>query len=243
MSIVVNFIILAFIALGTLAGFKRGLIKSLVNFIGLLAVIIISYALKTSLANFLIDKMPFFNFGGTLEGLTSINILIYNILAFIVVFIVLYCILNIIIAVTGFIDTLLKFTVIWVIPSKIGGAIVGFFESWVFIFLVLFVLTQFTITNAFIKNSSVANIILDHTPIVGTFLGDARDAATEIYAGIEEFRKDESKTANDLDLYILQVEINYGLISKEKATELMETGKVGLKGVMFGKGENLWLNI
>lgn len=243
MSIVVNIILIAFIALGTYAGFRRGLIKSLVNFIGLIAIIIISYSLKTSLANFLIDKMPFFNFSGTLEGLTSLNILIYNIVAFVVIFIVLYCILNIVIAVTGFIDTLLKFTVIWVIPSKIGGAIVGFLESWVFLFLVAFVLTQFSVTNAFIKNSSVANIILDHTPVIGTFLGDAKGAAEEIYAGIEEFSKDETKTTNDLNLYILQIEINYGLISKEKATELMQIGKVGLKGVMFGKGDTEWLNI
>lgn len=243
MSIVVNIILLAFIALGTYAGFRRGLIKSLVNFIGLVAIIIISYSLKTSLANFLIDKMPFFNFSGTLEGLTSLNILIYNIIAFVVIFVVLYCILNIVIAVTGFIDTLLKFTVIWVIPSKIGGAIVGFLESWVFLFLVIFILGQFSITNNFIKDSSVANFLLDHTPVIGTFLGDAKGAAEEIYAGIEEYRNDETKTTNDLNLYILQIEINYGLVSKEKAAELMAIGKIGLEGVMFGAGENSWSNI
>lgn len=243
MSLAVSIFLIGFLILGAVAGFRRGLIKSLVSFVGLVAIVIISYTLKTSLANFLIDKLPFFNFGGSLEGLTSLNILFYNIISFVVIFIILYCILNIVMAVTGFIDTLLKFTVIWIIPSKIGGAIIGFLETWVYLFLVVFVLSQFSITNAFVKDSSVANFILDNTPVIGTFLGDAKNAAQEIYEGIEKYKNDETKTTNDLDLYILGIEINYGLITTEKAEELMAIGKIGLENVMFGKGETPWLNI
>ena len=155
----------------------------------------------------------------------------------------MYCILNIIMAITGFIDTLLKFTVIWIIPSKIGGAILGLLESWVYLFLVVFILAQFSVTNAYVQDSKVGNFILNHTPIVGTYLSGASNASQEIYDKIIEFREDESKTTEDLNLYILQVGINYGLISKEKATELIETGKIGLDGVMFGKGNSLWSNI
>ena len=52
-------------------------ILSIVGTVGLVAIVIISYTMKTSLANFLIDHLPFFNFGGPLEGLTALNILIY----------------------------------------------------------------------------------------------------------------------------------------------------------------------
>lgn len=243
MSTIVDIILIAFIILGTYAGCRKGLIKSLVSFIGLVAIVIISYTLRVYLANFLIDIMPFFNFGGALDGLTSLNVLIYNVLSFVVIFIILNCILNIVISVTGFIDTLLKFTVIWIIPSKIGGAIIGFLEAWIYLFLVVFIFAQFSFSASYIRDSRVANIILNHTPVIGNYLGSASDAAEEIYAGIEEYRNDETKSTNDLNLYILQVEINYGLISKEKATELMETGKIGLDNVIFGKGDNKWLNI
>lgn len=243
MNVLIDIILVVFIVLGILAGIKKGLIKTLVGFVGLVAIVIISYTLRYYLASFLIDKMPFFNFSGALEGLTSLNILIYNVISFVVIFILLYCILNIVIAITGFIDTLLKFTVIWIIPSKIGGAILGFLEAWVFLFLVVFVLAQFNVTNSLIKDSKVSDIILNHTPIVGTYLSGASAAATEIYEGIEEFSKDENKTTNDLNLYILQIEINYGLVSKEKATELIEIGKIGLSNVLFGKGNSIWLNI
>jgi len=243
MSTIVDIILVAFIALGTFLGLRKGLIKTLVGFIGLVAIVIISYTLKTYLANFLIDFMPFFSFSGSLAGLTSLNILIYNVVAFVVIFVIMYCILNIVIALTGFIDTLLKFTVIWIIPSKIGGAILGLLEAWVFIFLAVFVLAQFSVTNAFISDSKVSDIILNHTPVIGNYLGGASKAAQEIYAGIEEYSKDDTKTTTDLNLYILQIEINYGLVSKDKATELMEIGKIGLDNVMFGKGESGWLNI
>ena len=243
MGIVIDVILIAFLVLGTWAGVRKGLIKSAVSFVGLVAIVIISYSLRVPLADFLVDKLPFIDFGGKLAGLTTINILIYNVIAFLVIFILLYCILNIILALTGFIETILKFTVIWIIPSKIGGGIIGFLESWVYLFLVLFVLTQFSITSGIVRSGTVSNFMLDHTPVVGNFLGGATKAADEIYSVIEEYSKDETKTKDDINLSILQTEISYGLVTKEKANELIETGKAKLENVTIGKGINQWLDI
>ncbi len=237
MNTVVDIILVVVILLGFLIGAHKGLIKSIVGLIGVVAITIISYALRMPLANFLIDKLPLIS----IKGVTALSILIYNILAFIVIFILLYCILNIILSLTGFVDSLLKLTVIWVIPSKIGGAIIGFLETWVFTFLVLFVLSQFSFTNSLIKDSKVSNLILNHTPIVGTYLKNSKDAAMDIYA--ELLNEDESLTTSSINLKILQTEILHGLITKEKAQELIETGKIGLDNVLFGKGDKKWLNI
>ena len=86
MKTVVGILIIAFLLLGTYAGWRRGLIKSLVNFVGLIAVVIISFYLKTYIANFLIDTLPFFNFA-SFNGLSSVNILIYNVISFVFVFV------------------------------------------------------------------------------------------------------------------------------------------------------------
>ena len=239
MNIFVDIILVVFLALGAYAGTRKGLIKTAIGFIGLVAIIILSYSLKTPLANFLIDTMPFFQFGGALEGITSINILIYNVISFIVIFILLYCVLNIVISLTGFIDTLLKFTVIWIIPSKIGGAILGLLEAWLFIFLAVFVLSQFSFSNALVSESKVADVILNHTPVVGNFLSGASKAAQDIYEKIETHDGD----TNSLNLTILQIQINYGLITKDKAQELIDIGKMGIDNVMFGKENSLWLSI
>lgn len=241
MSALIDILIVIFIILGVFAGIKRGLIKSLVSFIGLVAIVIISYSLRYYVAEFLIDKMPFFNYLG-FEGLTSLNILIYNVLAFIFIFVILYCILNVVIAVTGFVDTLLKFTVIWIIPSKIGGAIVGFLETWVYLFILLFILSAFNITSSWVLNSKVANIILDHTPVIGNYLYGVVNGSKDIYRGIEEYRN-ENRTTEQINLYILQIEISHGLITKAKAQELIDTGKLQVGDVQFGKEDGLWLNI
>lgn len=224
MSTVVNILLIVFLALGTYAGWRKGLIKSLVNLVGLVAVVILSYTFRPYLSNFLIDKMPFFNFMG-LEGLTAINILVYNVIAFVVIFVLLYCVLNIVISITGFIDTLLKFTVIWIIPSKIGGAIIGFFETWVFLFLLCFVLASFNLSSRFILDSKVANFMMDHTPIVGNYLYGISNAARDIYTDILKYQE-ENKSADELNVHILGIETNYGLISSEKVKELFETGKI-----------------
>ena len=84
LSTVVDILIIIFLLLGTYAGWRKGLIKSLVNFVGLITVVILSFYFKTYLANFLIDTLPFFNFAG-LNGLSSINILIYNIISFVLI--------------------------------------------------------------------------------------------------------------------------------------------------------------
>ena len=239
---IVDILIVVFLLLGTYAGWRKGLIKSLVNFIGLVAVVILSFYLKTFVANFLIDKMPFFNFAG-LNGLSSVNILIYNVISFVFVFVILYCVLNLIISITGFIDLLLKFTVIWIIPSKILGAIVGLLETWVYLYLVLFVLSAFNVTSSFVLDSKVATFMLDKTPIVNNVFGGAYDTIKNVYNDIEAYEKDENKTTEDLNLRILQIEINNGLITKEKAQELIDSDKIDLGNVMFGKEDDLWLNI
>lgn len=230
MKILIDILILVFIGLGVLAGLKKGLIKSAISFIGLIAIVIIAFTFKGTIADFLITKMPFFNIAG---GLTALNILLYNVAAFVVLFIVLYCLLNIIVAVTGFIDTLLKFTVIWVLPSKIGGAIIGALEAWVFIFLALFVCAQFKVTNAYIEESTVGKFMLNHTPIVGTYLSGTSAAANEIYSGIRSYVNDETKTTEELNLYILQIELKYKLISGAKANELIEIDKLKVGDVQF----------
>lgn len=234
MNIALDVFLVIFIVLGTYMGARKGLIKSAIGFVGLVAIVIISFYLKTGLASFLIDKLPFFNFGGSLEGLTSINILVYNIIAFVFIFIMLSCVLNIVIAVTGFIDTLLKFTVIWIIPSKIGGAIIGFLEAWVYIFLVVFILGQIRVTSSWVDDSKIGDFILNHTPVMNTILGDARDAANEIYAIVKDVEGSSDEEKRDINISILQIEMKYNLITKEEVSTLISTGKLELDGVMFG---------
>ena len=239
---VVDIILVVALALGTYIGWRKGVLKSAISVLGLITIVIISYALKNPVAAFLIDRLPFFNYPG-LTGLTSINILVYHVVSFAVIFVILYCILNIILTLTGFIDTLLKFTGIWIVITKIGGAIIGFLETWILVYFILFMFLSIGPLSHYVTDSKVANFMTEHTLIFSKITTDARNAMTQIYKNIEEFTKDENKTTEDLNLRILQIEILNGLVTKEKAQELMETGKIDIDNVYFGNEDNSWLNI
>lgn len=231
MSLAIDILIVAFLALGGWAGWKAGVLKTLVKLIGLVAIVILSYTLRGYVMDTILDYAPFFNYGGIFNEVYSINIFVYNAIVFLVIFILLYCILNIVIALTGFIDTLLKFTVIWIIPSKIGGAILGVLEAWIFIVLAASILGQITVTSTVVFESNIAPFMLNHTPVVSKLVGSTASSMKDVI----DLVKEGSDDRKGLDLSVLQKAINAGIITKEKAQEFIDTEKfTNMEGVMFG---------
>lgn len=232
MSLVVDIIIVALLALGGYLGWKAGILKTLVRFVGLVAITILAFTFKSYLAKFLLGIIPFSDFGGIFEGIYSINIFLCNGIAFLVIFILLYCLLNIIISVTGFIDTLLKFTVIWILPSKILGSVVGVLEGWVFVLVALVGLSQFTFTTNMVYESNIAPVMMKYTPVVGKLARGTAESMNDVYKILKEAPKDTDRS--NLDLRVLQEAISAGIITTGEATELIDTGKLPFENVLFG---------
>ena len=83
-------IVILIVLLFTFWGFKRGVIKTLVQLVGTCAVLVLAWVFKDSLANLLMKFLPFFDFGGIFTGITSMNIVIYELISFVVIYILLY---------------------------------------------------------------------------------------------------------------------------------------------------------
>ena len=98
---VVDAIIILFLLTGAILGFKRGAIQTLATLIGTILIIIIAYYLKNPLSVFLYTYLPFFKLGGIFNGITVINILIYEAIAFLIVLGVLSVLLSVILKITG----------------------------------------------------------------------------------------------------------------------------------------------
>ena len=96
---VVDVIIVLMILMGAIVGFKNGAIKEGTKFIGLFAVIIISFMLKDKLMVLLYENLPFFNFFGLIKGLDAINILFYQLVSFLIIFAAFMFILKLAVAV------------------------------------------------------------------------------------------------------------------------------------------------
>lgn len=230
----VDIIIIVCLAVGALLGFKKGVIKTAVQLVGTIALIIVAYTFKDILANLLMSKLPFFNFGGVFTGISSINILFYELVSFVVIFILLYCVLNILISISGIIEKLLKITVILAIPSKILGAILGALEGLVFAFMLVFIMFQTNVTTKYVDDSYMGIILLERTPFIGQVMVKSTLAMEDIHELIKEFDgKNDKLSRDELNLQVLATLIHYNIVSKETAEQLIEDDKIQLENAKF----------
>lgn len=223
MNIVDAVILLALLA-GALIGFKKGFIKTMVSLIGTILVIVLSFKFKEPIANFMFKYFPFFEFKGMYEGLSVLNILIYDTIAFLLVFVFLSAILGIIINISGIIEKLLNVTIILGAFSKFLGAIAGLLEMIAFVYIVLFALVQFNVTSEFVLQSKVGTTILNNTPILSNVAAPTVVAINDIYELQKEYA--DGKNNEKYNQEALMILVRYNIISSSKAQELIETGKL-----------------
>lgn len=220
---VVDIVILIMLAFGALAGFKAGVIKKTTDFVGMFIIIVLAFTLKNYVSVIMYENLPFFSFGGFIKGIDVINILMYEVIAFIIVFVVLFIILKVILMVTGLIEKVLKATVILSIPSKLLGIVVGLIEMYVYAFIILVILTLPVFKIPYIRDSKVADFILNDTPI----LSGLSEEMIDIYEDVYEILDDkDTKTNDELNGEILELLIDKEIITKDSARKLVQKNKV-----------------
>lgn len=225
---VVDIIILIFLGFGALLGFKRGFTRQLVSLVGIFIILILSFLFKNPISVFLYNNLPFFNFGGIFKDVTVLNILVYEVIAFFMVFFVLSIAFRIILGITKIFEKILNATIILGIPSKILGAIFGVIQYVIYIFVILYILNLPTFNIPIIKNSKLANTIMEKTPI----LNKVCDETYDIFNLIIELKNEYKDTTNvgEFNQNALNIMIERGVITKENAQNLIKKGKI--KGVI-----------
>lgn len=220
---IIDAVILLMIGLGAVVGFKKGFIKSAASFVGLILIIILSFTLKNYISVFLYENLPFFNFGGAFKGIELLNVILYELIAFFIVFAGLSIILKIIISITGIIEKILDATIILAIPSKILGMIFGALEAYIYIFIVLFVLTQPIFHIDIINESKGKDIILNNTPVISSFANDTVKIYNEMYTIID---KNNGTNTEEVNKEMLDVFLKYKIVTVKSATKLIEKEKL-----------------
>ncbi len=229
MNIVDAIIILLILACGV-AGFKRGVLKQLVSTVGFVIIVILAFYLKNPIAEFLSLHLPFFNFGGSFANVTSLNIILYQIISFILVIFILEVILGVLIRITGVIETILKFTIILGIPSKILGFIVGIIEGFIITFLVLFFLRQPGFNLKIMEGSKLTDPILNSTPILSQVAGGFVDTFYDLYELGNDYYEQEMD-ANTLNLRSIDVMLEHKIITPEYVVKLVDAKKIEVTGI------------
>jgi len=226
------------ILLAGVVGLKRGVLKELVMLIGTIVVYVLAFQLKNPLANFMMRWFPFFDFIGKIKGVTVLNIVLYQILAFAIIAMILLSIFNIILRTTGIIQKLIDLTLILTLPSKILGFIVGLISGYLYVFLALIIFSIPLGGVSMFTSSSMVNRILIDTPVLSNSLGGFREAVRDIYVLTENVATSEKVDTNQLNLRTMEILLKYKVVKSEDMSTLMDkTDKLdhvnGLAAVIY----------
>ncbi len=220
---VCDIIIIILLCFGAVLGFKSGVIKKLADFVGLFVIVIIAFSLKNQLSVLLYENLPFFDFGNFINGFDALNILFYEVIAFLIVFIVLLFFYKVILVITGLVEKILKATVILSIPSKILGIFVGIVEYYVYIFIFLVIATLPIFKVPYVNESKIANFMINKTPILTPISSEI----VSIYDGVYTILEDRNKRNNEeLNGEIVKFLIDKKVLTKESAKKLVDRNKL-----------------
>ncbi len=225
---ILDVIIIFLILFCALLGLKRGAIKSSVSFIGTILIVILAYFLKNPIANFLMTHLPFFDFGGLFKGVSVLNVLIYEAIAFLIVFSFLQVILRLIINFTSILEGVLNATIILGIPSKILGCIFGFLEGYIYAFALLFILSLFSFSVEYTYNSKLYEPILNHTPILTNFANKTSNSMQEIYS-LKDKYKTSSKDAYNYEA--IEILLKNKVVTTDTIKKLIEQDKLAINNI------------
>lgn len=227
---IVDIIIIVSIVLGVLIGFVRGFFKETVIFIGTILVVVLAFVLKNPLSLILYKNLPFFEFKGIFEGISTLNILIYEILAFIIALAILSIALTIIIKISGIIEKILKLTIVLALPSKLLGAIVGFIQSIVVLYVFLFLLSLPILRVPYIKDSKYAQMILEKTPVISK----VTDGLVKTFNEISDFADKNIKNNVDkrqTNREMLEIMLKNDVVTSENVKYLSDKGKIDIDNI------------
>lgn len=149
---------------GFLVGFKSGVLKQGANLVAFILTLILAFLTKGIVADLLYKFLPFIDFA----GVVSLNLILYETVALIIMVLIFWTIIRYILKAVGILDKILKATIVLNLPLKLLGAILGFVEYYIFTFFLLFLLAQpQLVTTSMVNESKTADAILNKSPMTG----------------------------------------------------------------------------
>lgn len=227
-------IIVILFMLGIVYGTKKGFLHGIIAFAGLIVILTITFLLRGTVGDILLKGMPFFKFHGAYKGITALNILLYEAVAFILVFLFLLSILSLILKFTGILQKLIDSSIVLTLPSKILGVMVGLINTLIVIFIMLFVMVNINSTRKYVYESKIASLIMERTFILSSINDKYYLSAEEINNVLDKCKEEKNK--HICNVMVTNTLIKFDVITKEKVIELIDSNK--LKNI--SKKELIW---
>ena len=226
--IMIDIVIGIIFLIGLYSGYKKGFLESAIRFIGVCASFVVSYLFKNPISVYLYKHLPFFKLNGIFKGVTVINILIYEIIAFIILFTACLIILKVIAKLTGLVDKALSFIFLIGVPNKILGAAMGLVSSYIFIYFIGIIFTFGCSFFNFEVEKSFLNTIIE-TPILEKTFGKSINALEEISLLAKDYKDEEEK--DEYNYKSLEILLKYKIITSENAKYLSDEKKINIENI------------
>lgn len=231
---IIDIIIILLVISGLCLGYKRGLTKEVVCFAKFALALVIAFLLKNPLSKLMYEHLPFFEFGGIFKGVTALNIILYEFIAFLLVLGIIMLAFRILLLATTIFEKILNTTIVLSLPSKIFGMIVGGIHYYVIAFILLFVISLPVFKmDTQIKESKLRDPIINNTPILSGIVLKTVNIIDEFNVLGEKY-KSEINT-DEFNLETIDLFLKYNIITVDSVETLNSKGKLKinrLEGVL-----------
>ena len=229
MNALIDFIIVAIIIIGGYRGFKYGGISAAVNLVGTIFVFVAAFYLKNPIAVLMYENLQFYKFGGMFNGISSLNILFYEAVAFVIAMIIFIVIIALIVKLTHLLDKIINMTMILALPSKLLGLVLGALQYYVVVYFVLFILLQIPFTGKYITESTVVHGIVDKTPLLSNVTNELYTTYNEVYDVCK--KNDNKQDREQADYEALDVLMKHEIVTPKSVKKLKEKKKINITNV------------
>ena len=212
-----------------IGGYKRGFFRETLNLIGLIIILYISFLLMGPIGDILLKYMPFLSLSIIGVDMEALNIFFYQILAFILLSIILYIVLQFILTVTGILSKIIGLNKFLRLPFKILGAFAGLVSGYVILFLILLAIaiplnSRFTT----FKDSKLKDHILNNKILFIKEVQTINNSLNEIYDLTDRIDNDEERIKNSkiYNAEILDIMLKNKMVRKDTVEELIKRNKM-----------------
>lgn len=225
---IIDVLIILFVITGAFIGFRRGFITQTVSFVGFILIFVIAFITKDYLAFILCKWLPFININlGSVRNLVVLNILMYELIAFGVIFSLLGILFKYVMTFTEIFEAILKNTIVLALPIKLLGLVVGAIQYLLVAALIMILLMSPVFKIDIIKQSRFNKLITEKVSSKKIFGINIISAFDDI-AAVEaiDYRKHDEAELQILDIMLQNKITNINLVDS-----LVKSNKLEIKNI------------
>ena len=137
--------------------------------------------------------------------------------------------LQLLIFVSKVLEKIVSLTIIFALPSKIGGAILGLLENYIVVFIILYIISLPIFDISIIRESTLRDKIVNDTPILNNMAEKSIEVGKELANLMDEYSIKQN--SDEYNLKALDIFLKYNITSVETVDALSESGKLQVKNI------------